>query len=210
MQKSHISGRPLARSQALQVIFQAEATSRSVDDVLSGPYVLTDNPTKLEGVEADPDTAGELAVTAGPIDEFGEQLAQGVGSMRAELDRILTHFSKRWDVARMPSVDRNLLRMALYEMLEVDDVTIPVIINESVELAKAYGTDESAKFINGLLASIAKSIDAGHDLVAEFGQPAVEPEAADYDEAAGYDGDDDYGYDDAYGHDDYESQTDGE
>ena len=100
--------------------------------------------------------------------------------------------------------------MALYEMLEVDDVTIPVIINESVELAKAYGTDESAKFINGLLASIAKSIDAGHDLVAEFGQPAVEPEAADYDEAAGYDGDDDYGYDDAYGHDDYESQTDGE
>ena len=54
MQKSHISGRTLARSQALQVIFQAEATSRSVDDVLSGPYVLTDNPTKLEGVEASP------------------------------------------------------------------------------------------------------------------------------------------------------------
>ena len=199
MQKSHISGRTLARSQALQVIFQAEATSRSVDDVLSGPYVLTDNPTKLEGVEAD-----------GPIDEFGEQLAQGVGSMRAELDRILTHFSKRWDVARMPSVDRNLLRMALYEMLEIDDVTIPVTINESVELAKAYGTDESAKFINGLLASIAKSIDAGHDLVVEFGQPTVEPDASDYDEAAGYDGDDGYGYDDAYGHDDYESQTDGE
>lgn len=178
----HFGGRTLARSQAFQLLFQAEANHLTVEEVLGKDYVIE----------------------KGPLDEFARQLALGADAARHDLDAVIASRSVTWTLRRMPSMDRNLLRLAIYEMLFVDEVEIPVTINESVELAKAYGTDESAKFINGLLASIAKSIDAGHDLVAEFGQPAAEPEAADYDEAAGHDGDD-YGYDDAC-----EPQTDGE
>ena len=105
-----------------------------------------------------------LAVFAGPIDSFGETLARGTGAMIPELDRILSQFSENWDVYRMPAVDRNLLRLALYELLYVDEVAIAVTISESVELAKAYGTDESSRFINGVLGAIATAIDEGKDL----------------------------------------------
>lgn len=67
----------------------------------------------------------------------------------------------------MPSVDRNLLRLALYEMLEVDEVAIAVTIDESVELAKAFGSEESPKFINGVLGRVASKMDKGVDVVAE-------------------------------------------
>lgn len=66
----------------------------------------------------------------------------------------------------MSSVDRNLLRLALYEMLEVDEVAVAVTIDESVELAKAYGSDDSFRFINGLLGRVARRMDEGIDVVA--------------------------------------------
>ena len=178
----HSGGRPLARSRASQFLSQAEPTPLGGEEVRGKDYVT------------------ERA----PRDDSARQLALGADAARHDLDAVIASRSVTWTLRRMPSMDRNLLRLAIYEMLFVDEVEIPVTINESVELAKAYGTDESAKFINGLLASIAKSIDAGHDLVAEFGRPAAESETADYDEVAGHDGDD-YGYDDAC-----EPQTDGE
>ena len=159
MSHTRIVGRTLARSQALQVLFQAEATGRSVDDVLSGSYVLTGDPRDVSGVEAERE--GGMAVLAGPIDPFGELLARGTGPMTRDLDRILALFSQNWDVRRMPAVDRNILRLALYELLEVDEVAIAVTISESVELAKAYGTDESSRFINGILDAAIKAQEAG-------------------------------------------------
>ena len=66
----------------------------------------------------------------------------------------------------MPAVDRNLLRLALYEMLRVDEVDTAVAIDECVELAKAYGTDESSRFVNGLLGKVARRMEAGEDVVA--------------------------------------------
>lgn len=136
-------GRTLARSQALQLLFQAEAANRSVSEILSGPYALSQ----------------------GPLDEYGEQLALGADNMRHQLDAVISCASTNWSIERMPSVDRNLLRLALYEMLEVDEVAIAVTIDESVELAKAYGTDESSRFVNGLLGKIATDIEAGIDVV---------------------------------------------
>ena len=65
----------------------------------------------------------------------------------------------------MPAVDRNLLRLALYEMLEMEDVAVPVTIDESVKLAKIYGTDESYRFVNGLLGRVSSDIDAGVDVI---------------------------------------------
>ena len=137
-------GRTLARSQALQLLFQAEATGRMVVDVLAGDYALSD----------------------GPLDSFGEQLAVGADSMIHDLDAVMEMCSSNWGVSRMPSVDRNLLRLAIYEMLEVEEVDIAVTIDEFVELAKAYGTDESSRFVNGLLGHVATLIEEGEDVVA--------------------------------------------
>ncbi len=138
MARRRFGGRTLARSQALQLLFQAEATDRSVEEVLAGEYALSDEE---------------------PLDEFARQLAVGTDEKRDEIDGIISRASTNWSVDRMPSVDRNLLRMALYEMLFVDEVAVAVAIDESVELAKAYGTDESSRFINGLLGSIAHELD---------------------------------------------------
>lgn len=137
-------GRTLARSQALQLLFQAEATGRMVVDVL----------------------AGEPALSDGPLDAFAERLAIGADSMLHDLDAVLEANSVNWGVSRMPSVDRNLLRLAVYEMLEVDDVDVPVTIDECVELAKAYGTDESSRFVNGLLGRVATRLEGGEDVIA--------------------------------------------
>ena len=182
MEKNFISGRTLARCQALQVIFQAEATGRSVDDVLDGSYVLSDNPKALADAAAfvaeEPEVEGNLAVTSGPIDPFGEELARGVGARRDEVDGVISHFSKRWEVSRMPAVDRNLMRLAVYEMLEEDETPIATTIDEAVTLAKAFGGDESSKFINGVLGTIAAAVQNGEDVMAAYGRPAAEvPEA---------------------------------
>ena len=138
MARKRFHGRTLARSQALQLLFQAEATERSVEEVLSDDYALGDDE---------------------PLDEFGRELALGADLMREDLDSIISRLSTNWSIDRMPSVDRNLLRLALYEMREVDEVAIAVTIDESVELAKAFGTDESSRFVNGLLGRAAKELD---------------------------------------------------
>jgi N utilization substance protein B len=132
------SGRTLSRSQALQILFQADATGRTVDDVLSGDY----------------------AITQGPLDPYAESLARGCGSMMPRLDETIAAASQNWSMSRMPSVDRSLLRLAAYEMLAEPDVDVAVAISESVELAKAYGTDDSPKFVNGVLGGIARGLDA--------------------------------------------------
>ena len=79
----------------------------------------------------------------------------------------------------MSSVDRNLLRLALYEMLEVDEVAVAVTIDESVELAKAYGSDDSFRFINGLLGRVARRMDEGVDVVAVAREELAARNAAD-------------------------------
>jgi N utilization substance protein B len=140
----HFGGRSLARSQALQLLFQAEANLRSVEEVLAGEYALSE----------------------GPLDEYARTLALGADARRHDLDAIISQRSTRWALGRMNAVDRNLLRLALYEMLDVDEVDVAVTIDECVELAKAYGTDESSRFVNGLLGRVADDLDAGADVVA--------------------------------------------
>ena len=142
----HIGGRTLSRCNALQLLFQAEACGRSVADVLSGEYALSE----------------------GPLDEYGERLARGADACRADLDRVLAGATRNWSLSRMSATDRNLLRVALYEMLYVDEVAPAVSIDECVELAKAFGSSvESSRFVNGILGRIQAQIDEGVDVVAE-------------------------------------------
>ena len=140
----HFGGRTLARSQALQLLFQAEANDRAVIEVLDGDYALSE----------------------GPLDDYARQLALGADESRPDLDAIISMRATGWKLSRLNSVDRNLLRLALYEMLSVDEVDVPVTIDECVELAKAYGTDESSRFVNGVLGRVADDIEAGRDVVA--------------------------------------------
>ncbi len=140
----HFGPRAEARAQALQVMFQAEAAGRSVDDVLASDYVV------------DP----------GPLDDFGRDLACGAYEHRGEIDASVGKVSSNWTVDRMMSCDRNLLRIAVYELFYVDEIDVAVTINEAVELAKAFGTDESPRFINGILGRLARLKDEGKDLTA--------------------------------------------
>ena len=140
----HFGGRTLARSQALQLLFQAEANSRSVIEVLDGDYALCE----------------------GPLDDYARRLALGADERRPDLDAVISARSTGWSLSRLNSVDRNILRLALYEMLSVEEVDIAVSIDECVELAKAYGTDESSRFVNGILGRVADDLEAGVDVVA--------------------------------------------
>jgi len=88
---------------------------------------------------------------------FVEETVKGVLTHKNEIDEIIEKHTVGWKLDRMASVDRNVLRIALYEILKrKDDVPLSVAINEAVELAKKYGTEESGKFVNGVLAKIVR------------------------------------------------------
>lgn len=98
------------------------------------------------------------------LGEYAESLVRGVMEHRVEIDERLAATSENWSVERMPVVDRALLRLAVYEMVYVDEVPISVAINEAVELAKVYGgEDESSRFVNGVLGRIARSMEENGD-----------------------------------------------
>ena len=92
---------------------------------------------------------------------FAEALVLGVIRHRASLDGIVADCSQHWRVERMAVVDRNVLRMAVYEMLFTPDTPRVVIIDEAIEVAKRFGGDESGAFVNGVLDAIRKSADRG-------------------------------------------------
>ncbi len=87
----------------------------------------------------------------GDLEEYAVRLARGVEGEREDLDALLSEVSVGWPVHRMSAVDRTVLRLALYEMLFVDDVPPDVAINEAVELAKGFSGDESPAFVGGVL-----------------------------------------------------------
>ncbi len=80
----------------------------------------------------------------------------GVLDNLSNIDNIINKYSQDWTVSRMASTDRNILRLAVYEILHCPDIPVSVSINEAIEMAKKYGDDKSYKFINGLLGAIAK------------------------------------------------------
>ncbi|MDZ4169123.1 MAG: transcription antitermination factor NusB [Coriobacteriia bacterium] len=124
-----------ARIQALQMLYQREVTGDGIEKILAD-----ESYTLEEGVP----------------DEFSRQLALGVEEHMGDLDSVIGETSEHWSVSRMPLVDKNILRIATYELRYLADVPHSVAINEAVELAKVYGGDESSKFVNGVLGRIAE------------------------------------------------------
>ena len=137
--------RHLGRQLALQWLFEIDVGEQPVDDALAS---VSDD---LEGVD-------EEGVT------YARQLVLGVQLERRNIDEVIEKYSKGWTIARMPGVDRNLLRIAVYEIRYLPDVPAGVTVDEAVEIAKSYGTEDSGKFINGILGTFLRS---------EYGKPEI-------------------------------------
>lgn len=132
--------RTRARRSALALLYTSEITDEGATKIAEeGRYLAED----------------------GPLPEYAEALVRGIEAHRAAIDKHLAATSENWALARMPIVDRSILRLAAYEMMYVADVPTSVTINEAVELAKDFGgEDESPRFVNGVLGRIAKILEA--------------------------------------------------
>ncbi|MBI4871862.1 MAG: transcription antitermination factor NusB [Candidatus Riflebacteria bacterium] len=88
---------------------------------------------------------------------FARELAEGTLQLQPELDPIIREFLEKWDFDRLGNVERSILRLAVFELLHRPEIPRKVTLNEAVEMAKDYSTDEAAKFVNGVLDRLAKS-----------------------------------------------------
>jgi N utilization substance protein B len=129
-----MAARRKARTRALEVLFEADQRGLAPLDVLRDKIL-----------RADP-----------PVGEYASTLVEGVVAQQARIDEILSTYSMGWTVDRMPAVDRAMLRIGVWEILHAPDVPDHVAVSEAVEIAQELSTDESPKFVNGLLARIAE------------------------------------------------------
>lgn len=99
-----------------------------------------------------------LAAQVVPPDEMTIDLVAGVADHQEALDPVIAANAKGWTLQRMPSIDRTVLRIAAFELSERPDVPVAVVIDEAVELAKRFSTDDSGRFVNGVLSAIAREL----------------------------------------------------
>lgn len=136
----------MARRLALDVLYEADIKDLLPLEVLGE--------RKRHGWELDGDDLDD----PGPDSiAYAEVLVTGVQDHQADLDELISRYAEGWTIDRMPVVDRTLVRMAAFEVLWGDDVPVAVAINEAVELAKSFSTDDSGRFVNGLLGRIVES-----------------------------------------------------
>jgi len=135
-----IQQRHQARALAMQVLYEAETTRKQ-------PYEILQRRRNEENIPEQ-------------VHAYASDLAIGVWQNRREYDSLITRFTPTWTIDQMAKVDRNILRIAVHEMLRRNDVPIAAAINEAVELAKEYGAEASPKFVNGVLGAIADAIES--------------------------------------------------
>ena len=148
-----------ARERAVQFLFQYDLNKpESLDESLrqfwdsqrAAAFAEEKGPARWgERQELPPPTTDEAAIQL-----FAEPLIRGTVEKLTEIDGRIQHYAKNWDLNRMAVVDRNVLRLAVYEMLYRDDIPPVVSINEAVDIAKRFSTDESGRFVNGILDKI--------------------------------------------------------
>ncbi|MCI0688831.1 MAG: transcription antitermination factor NusB [Sporichthyaceae bacterium] len=108
----------------------------------------------LRGVDVMQTLADRVAASDPPVPEYAVVLIEGVTARRERIDDLLASYSIGWTLDRMPTVDRNILRLGTYELLWATDVPDPVAVSEAVALARQLSTDDSPGFVNGLLARL--------------------------------------------------------
>jgi N utilization substance protein B len=135
-----MTSRRAARRQAIEILFQADVTGGDPRVVLAGWHA-----------------AGQS------VDPFAEELVEGVTSAQAEIDGLLGERAEHWTVERMATLDRTILRVACYELRYRPDVPPGVAIDEAVRAAKELSTEDSGRFVNGVLGDIARTSSPGGD-----------------------------------------------
>ena len=126
--------RSKARESVLQILYQIDVTGDPVDAILN-QYWHTRN--------RNPEVV-----------DFANEIVKGTIEHLSEIDAIISEHSESWEISKMPIIDRNILRFAIYEILYMDDIPPKVTIDEAVDLANNFGTPNSGKFINGILDKI--------------------------------------------------------
>ena len=127
-----MAARTKARKRALDVLFESEVRGLPLDGTLEE----------------------RLAAQDPPIGDYSVELVRGVRDHQGEIDRLLTTYYQGWTLDRMPSVDRNVLRLGVFELLYADGVPDAVALSEAVSLVRELSTDESPTFVNGVLGGI--------------------------------------------------------
>jgi len=170
------SARTHARVMALRLLYQSEITGRSITDLIEDNACLFDNefesvcqqPIGASGLKRDCDQFESCEYRTffdeygGKIDSYSLTIAQGVEEKRDVIDEMIERVSEHWHISRMPVVDRNIVRIATWEILRGSpEVPASVAIHEAVNIAKEYGGEDSSKFINGVLGEISKSFAPG-------------------------------------------------
>lgn len=137
-----MAARRKSRERALQLLFELDLTPQSIEEALAGYY-------------------GSLHSELSPLpprpDPFAEALVRGVIEHRAAIDARIARHAQNWRLERMPAVDRNVMRLAVYEMTELG-TPAPVAINEALELVRRYSGEEAVAFVNGVLDAVRREL----------------------------------------------------
>jgi N utilization substance protein B len=143
-----MGARRSGREAALQMLFQLEASGASAPQVVELFW------RAAADADFEPDPEGRL---------YADTIVRGVAETIGDVDKRITTASQNWRLERMGRVDRNLLRMGTWELMAQKDVPRAVVIDEAVELAKSYGTEDSSSFVNGVLDRIATDLGRNDD-----------------------------------------------
>ncbi len=131
-----MTARRRARQRALDVLYEADLRNQDILEVLRNRIARGDAPTS----------------------PYTIQLVEGVAAHVTRIDELISRYAEGWTLERMPPVDRNLARIGVFELLWQDDIDPPVAITEAVELARTLSTEDSPRFLNGVLGRIADSV----------------------------------------------------
>jgi len=132
-----MGGRRVSREVSLKVLFQVDLVHANIEEALKHAFENDKYPDDVK--------------------EFTLTLVKGVMSNLAEIDKVIKNYTNNWSLDRITNIDRNILRIAIYEILYLQNIPKSVSINEAVELAKKYGTRSSFSFVNGVLGRINKN-----------------------------------------------------
>lgn len=137
-----MGARRVGRERALQALYQLDMTAGSAAEALKAAWAAS-------AEEGKPEAEAE---------KFAEELVAGVLAHRDEIDGLIEQHSHNWRLDRMSRIDRNVLRLGIYELKFRSDIPKKVSLNEAIELGKAFGTEESSAFVNGLLDRVAGAL----------------------------------------------------
>ena len=134
-----MSKRRKSREHTLKILYRRDITKEDINEIIKSYW-------KENNINSS-------------ITEFSEQLAKGTADNLEKIDDYIKKVSEHWAIDRMGVIDRNLLRMAVQELLFMEDIPLKVTIDEAIEIAKKFGTDDSANFVNGVLDKIKKDLE---------------------------------------------------